>query len=258
LVLGTGDAPVSLGWRQEDGLSVERADRDGGNKAMTQLLTKTDAEIQQDVLRELKWDTRVNETQVGVEVSSGVVTLSGTVNSWAKRTAAQEAAHRVLGVLDVANDLQVRLTGTLGRTDTEIARSVRHSLEWDVFVPDTRIRSTVSEGQVTLEGEVDYWTQREDAGKAVRNLAGVRSVLNLISIKPPKVAAEAVHKAIEEALERRADREAQRIKVELHDGRVSIAGTVRSWGERMAAVEAARATAGVLVVDDRLRIDPWM
>jgi osmotically-inducible protein OsmY len=155
--------------------------------ALVAAAKKTDPEIQQDVLRELKWDTRVEETDVGVEVDAGVVTLSGTVSSWGKRHAAAEAAHRVRGVLDVANDIVVKMPGMPGRTDTEVAHAVRNALMWDVFVPDTHIRSTVSDGVVTMDGEVETWTQAEDAERAVRNLAGVRSVMNLISIKPPYV-----------------------------------------------------------------------
>ncbi|HZM52869.1 MAG TPA: BON domain-containing protein [Vicinamibacteria bacterium] len=144
---------------------------------------KTDSEIQQDVLQEMKGDTRVEETDVGVEVDGGIVTLSGTVSSWGKRHAAAEAAHRVRGVLDVANNIVVKLPGTPGRTDTEVAHAVRNALAWDVFVPDTQIRSTVSDGVVMLDGEVDTWAQAEDAEKAVRNLAGVRAVTSLISVK---------------------------------------------------------------------------
>ncbi len=110
---------------------------------MARVIRKTDAEIQQDMLREFKWDTRVEETDVGVEVDSGVVTLTGTVSSWAKRMAAQEAAHRVVGVLDVANDIRVKAQGSPGRTDTEIAQAVRRALEWDVFVPEKSLQSTV-------------------------------------------------------------------------------------------------------------------
>jgi osmotically-inducible protein OsmY len=144
---------------------------------------KTDSEIQQEVLRELQRDTRVEETDVGVEVDEGIVTLSGTVSSWGKRHAAAEAAHRVQGVLDVANDIVVKLPGTPGRTDTEVAHAVRNALAWDVFVPDTQIRSTVSDGVVTLDGEVENWAQAEDAERAVRNLDGVRAVMSLISVK---------------------------------------------------------------------------
>lgn len=218
--------------------------------------TKTDTEIQQDVLRELKWDTRVEETDVGVEVDEGVVTLSGTVSSWGKRYAAAEAAHRLRSVLDVANNIAVRTPGTPGRTDTEIAHAVRNALVWDVFVPDTRIRSTVSAGVVTLEGDVDTWTQHEDTARAVRNLSGVREVVNLIEVKAPKVDAAKVRKSIEDALERQAEREAKRFWFEVQDGAVKVFGTVRSWAEREAVIGAAKGTPGVRSVEDKLRIEP--
>jgi osmotically-inducible protein OsmY len=117
---------------------------------------KSDAQIQREVLEELKWDTRVDETDVGVEVDAGVVTLTGTVANYAKRLAAQEAAHRVRGVLDVANDIQVKITGGPVRTDTEIAQAVRAALEWDAHVPHERIQSTVANGIVTLESVFRY------------------------------------------------------------------------------------------------------
>jgi osmotically-inducible protein OsmY len=142
---------------------------------------KSDAQIQQEVLRELQRDPWVEETEVGVQVANGVVTLTGTVTSGAKRVAAQEAAHRVAGVLDVANDLEVKRAGLLVRTDTEIAQAVRRALERDVSVPDQRIRSTVTDGWVTLEGTVDFGHEREDAERAVRNLASVRGVTNRIT-----------------------------------------------------------------------------
>jgi osmotically-inducible protein OsmY len=226
---------------------------------MPQLLAtrkKTDAEIQQDVLRELKWDTRVAETDVGVEVDKGVVTLTGTVTSWGMRYAAAEAAHRVHGVLDVANDIVVRVPGTPGRTDTEIAQAVRRALEWDEFVPEERIRSTVSHGAVTLEGDVDTWAQCEDAERAIRYLIGVRAVVNLIEVKGPKVDGAKLRKAIEGALERRAEREAHRIWFEVHDGRVRVNGTVHNWAERDVVIGAAKGTPGVRTVEDALRVEP--
>jgi len=217
----------------------------------------TDSDIKQAVLRELKWDTRVEETEVGVVVAAGVVTLTGTVSSWGKKIAAQEAAHRVAGVLDVANDIKVKTPGSPGRTDTDIAQAVRNTLEWDVFVPDTRIRSTVSEGWVTLEGDVDYWSQRDDTERAVRNLAGVRGVTNSIEIKPFKVLPADLRKSLEQALERHAEREAARIVVDVKEGRVSLSGVVHSWAERNAVIGAARGTPGVRNIDDHLRIEPY-
>ena len=217
----------------------------------------TDSEIKQAVLRELKWDIRVEETEVGVVVAAGVVTLSGTVSSWGKKVAAQEAAHRVAGVLDVANDIKVKTLGSPGRTDTDIAQAVRNTLEWDVFVPDTRIRSTVSEGWVTLEGDVDYWSQRDDTERAVRNLAGVRGVTNKIEIKPLKVLPADLRKSLEQALGRHAERDAARIVVDVEEGRVSLSGVVHSWAERNAVIGAARGTPGVRDIDDHLRIEPY-
>ena len=138
------------------------------------------------MLEELKWDSRVDETEVGVQVASGVVTLTGTVTSWAKRVAAQEAARRVIGVLDVANDISVKTPGGFVHSDTEIAQAVRQTLEWDVFVPNEKITSTVTDGWVTLEGSVDRWSQRDDAERAVRNLTGVKMVVNKITVTAAK------------------------------------------------------------------------
>jgi osmotically-inducible protein OsmY len=220
-------------------------------------MEKTDSEIKKAVLRELEWDTRVEETDVGVAVNEGVVTLTGTVSSWAKMMAAQEAAHRVTGVLDVANDIKVKVLGSAVRNDTDIARAVRNALEWDVFVPDTRIRSTVSDGWVTLEGDVDFWNQRDDAEKAVRNLSGVHGVSNKIEIKLLKVIPTDVRESIEKALERRAEREARRIDLDVRDGRVALSGVVHSWAEREAVIGAAKGTLGVRAIEDHLRIEPY-
>ena len=218
-------------------------------------MKKTDAQIHHDVLEELKWDSRVDETEVGVQVASGVVTLTGSVTSWAKRVAAQEAAHRVIGVLDVANDIKVKTAGGLTRTDTEIAQAARRALEWDVFVPEAKITSTVTDGWVTLEGAVDTWSQRNAAERAVRNLSGVKLVLNKITVKPTKPVPEDVRRAIEQALDRRAEREARRIRVDVKDGTVTLTGAVHSWAERKSVVAAARFTPGVQVVEDHLRTE---
>lgn len=220
---------------------------------MTKLIKKSDAELKRDVIRELTWDAHVNETQIGVEVASGIVTLSGTTETYAERMAAQEAAHRVNGVLDVANDIQVKYTGL--RTDADIAKAVRNALEWDVFVPDERIQSTVASGIVTLEGEVDYLSQREDAVRVARGLAGVRNVIDKLQVKESASASE-VHRAIEDALERRAAREAREIKLEVQDGKVVLQGKVHSWAQHDLVVGAARGTRGVRSIEDRLQVWP--
>ena len=218
--------------------------------------TKTDSEIQQSVLRELKWDTRVEETEVGVTVERGIVTLTGTVDSYAKKLAAQEAAHRVFGVLDVANDLEIRVPGSLGRSDAEIAQAVRNALEGDAWVNEQRITSTVSNGFVTLDGEVRLLRERDDVERTVRRLAGVTGVDNKIRVKPVSIKAEYVRAAIEEALERRAEREAQHIKVEVHDSEVKLSGRVRSWAEKRAILGIVSHAPGVRAVDENLFVDP--
>jgi osmotically-inducible protein OsmY len=156
----------------------------------------------------------------------------------------------------VANNLQIVVLGSDGRSDTEIAQAVRLALQWDVFVPDTRIRSTVSRGWVTLEGDVDYLNQRDDCERAVRHLAGVRGVTNKIEVAQSQADPDAIKSAIEAALARRAEREAHHVGVLVENGRATLNGTVGSRAERDAVVGAARGTAGVRAVDDRLRIEP--
>jgi osmotically-inducible protein OsmY len=162
----------------------------------------------------------------------------------------------VFGVLDVANDIQVRVPGSVGRTDAEIAQAVRNALEWDVWVTEDRIKSTVSNGWVTLEGDVNLLREREDVEHVIRRLAGVRGVANRIEVKPAKIKAEDVREAIEQALERRAEREARHIKVEVHDSEVTLSGGVRSWAEKRAILGTVSHAPGVQSVDEHLFVDP--
>ncbi len=219
--------------------------------------TRTDSQIQQGVLEEMRWDTRVQQTEIGVAVKNGIVTLTGTVDSFAKKLAARDAAHRVGGVLDVADDIQVQIPGTLARTDSDIARAVRHALEWDAFVPDTKIRSTVANGWVTLEGAVDSLFDREDAERAVRRLQGVRGLINNIAVSATKVDPTLIRKSIENTLERRAEREADRIDVEVGNGKVTLRGRVHSWPEKEAVLRTVEHARNVQSVVDHLRIEPY-
>jgi osmotically-inducible protein OsmY len=217
---------------------------------------KTDSQIQQDVLRELRWDARVKETEIGVEVDQGIVTLTGRVESYAKKLAAREAAHRVFGVLDVVDDVEVRIPGSLTRTDEDLARAVRHALEWDVFLPDTKIRTTVSHGLVTLEGEVENLVDRYDAERAVRRLQGIKGVANNLAVTVKKADEGKLRKAIQDTLERRADREADMIDVNVSDGKVTLEGRVHSWAEKQAILDAVRQAPNVRYVSADLKIEP--
>jgi len=139
---------------------------------MIHSIVKRDPELRDQVTQELKWDSRIDEADVAVAVHDGVVTLAGTVGSYTERLAAQEAAHRVPGVRDVANEIQVRIPGSLVRTDEDIARAARNVLEWNVLVPADAIETTVASGWVTLEGNVTTWRQRVDAESAILTSPG--------------------------------------------------------------------------------------
>src|SRR5882672_8187493 len=147
----------------------------------TATMTRTDEQIQLDVLEELKWDARVHPNEIGVAVKDGIVTLTGWVDNYTKKWAAEGAAHRVRGVKAVANDIEVRLPGSAERTDTDIAAAATRALEWDAFVPIETLDVTVSKGWITLRGEVEWQYQKQDAERVVRRLSGVRGVTNLIT-----------------------------------------------------------------------------
>jgi osmotically-inducible protein OsmY len=203
---------------------------------------KSDEEIRNDALFQLDWDSRLRRSDIGVTVKKGVVTLTGTVDSYAKKLAAQKAAHSVPGVLDVANDIEVKVTVSLRRTDSEIAQAIRHAFEWNVLVPSNQIHSTVANGWVTIEGEVEYYSERADAERAVAHLP----------VEP-----ERVKFLIEDVLERRADREAKRIRVSVDEGDVTLTGAVKSWDEKKAILGAVGHTHGVSMIHDHLFIDPY-
>ncbi len=216
---------------------------------------KTDREIQENVLEELRWDRRIDAADIGVAVEDGIVSLSGSVNSFAERQAAQEAALRMSGVHDVANDIHVKVPGHLVRTDGDIAQAVRQALEWRSFIPSDRIQTSVTDGVVTLYGTLDSWWQVADTESVVGNLEGVRDVVSELVVSTPRIEADTVRDDIEKALERRADRLARRIQVAVEDGTVTLSGTVHSPAEREAVLGAARYTHGVRTVEDHVRVE---
>jgi osmotically-inducible protein OsmY len=215
--------------------------------------TRTDTQIQADVLAELKWEPRVSPNEIGVMVKDGVVTLTGTVDSYTKRWAAEDAAHRVRGVKAVANEIEVRLSSGGERTDKDIAEAAVRALEWDALVPIDRLDITVSNGWVTIKGEVDWQFQREDVERVVRRLQGVKGVTNLVTVKSRPTPTELKTK-IEEALVRTAKSDAARITVTVDGSKVILNGTVRSWAEREGAERQAWAAPGVTAVDNRITI----
>jgi osmotically-inducible protein OsmY len=219
----------------------------------TATATRTDEQIQQDVLSELKFDPRVSPSEIGVSVKDGVVTLTGWVDSYTKRWAAEDAAHRVKGVKAVANDIEVRLSSASERTDADLAAAAVRALEWDAFLSPEKIDVTVSKGWVTLKGEVEWQFQKQDAERVIRRLNGVKGVTNLITVKPRVTPADLKQK-IQQALLRTAELDAKRINVDVQGSKVVLTGTVRSWAEKEEAERAAWAAPGITSVDNRIAV----
>jgi osmotically-inducible protein OsmY len=214
--------------------------------------TRTDEEIQKDVLAELKWDAQVQPNEIGVSVKDSIVTLTGWVDSYLKKWSAEEAAHKVAGVKAVANDIEIRLATE--RTDADIAAAAVRALEWDAFVPSSQVHVTVSKGWVTLKGEVEWQYQKQDAERVVRRLLGVKGVTNLISVKP-RVTPTDLKRKIEDALLRNARFDASRISVEVQGSKAILKGTVRSWAEREEAEREAWSAPGILEVVNRITVE---
>jgi osmotically-inducible protein OsmY len=213
---------------------------------------RTNEEIQTDVLEELQWDTRVQPNEIVVAVKDGIITLTGWVDLYLKKIAAQEAARRVRGVKAVVNDIEVRLPSSAERTDADLAASVLNVLRWDAAIPTGTLDVTVSQGWVTLKGEVDHGFQKRAALRAICRLSGVKGINNLMVVKP-RVLPSDLKQQIERALLRNAETDARNITVEMEGGRVILRGTVRSYAEKQAAEESACWSApGVTEVDNLL------
>ncbi|WP_416902971.1 BON domain-containing protein [Micromonospora echinospora] len=216
-------------------------------------IIRTDQDIQADVLDELTWEPRVQPHEIGVTVTEGVVTLTGWVDGYAKKWAAERAAHRVPRVRAVANDLAVRLPTSARRTDQEVATAVVRALEWDAFVAVEDLDVTVADSWVTLRGQVEWEYQRRAADRAVRQLTGVRGVSNGIAVRPrttppgPEVAA-----GIRRALERGGVADAVPLSVDVSGDTVVLDGVVRSTTQREEAERVAWSAPGVTEVHNRL------
>ncbi len=218
---------------------------------------KTDAELKQDVMEELKWEADVKAETLGVAVQDGIVTLTGNVDTYAQKVAAERAAERVYGVKGIAEEIKVKLPNSFMRDDEDIARAAANALEWNASVPDERVKVKVQDGWVTLSGDVDFRYQKDAAYDAVSGLMGVAGVTNLINLKPsPRPAPTDIRRKIESAFQRHALLDARRVAVQISNGKVTLEGTVHSYAEKKEAELAACSAPGICEVENNISINP--
>lgn len=214
---------------------------------------KTDAQLKQDIIDQLKWQNDIDETQIGITVKDGLVTLTGLVFSYPIKLAVEDAVKKVAGVKAIAEDIKVGYISELNKTDTEIANSAVNAIEWNASVPNDKVLVEVENGWITLSGTLEYSYQREAARRTVEYLTGVKGVTNNISLKQAVKPVDVKEKIIK-AFTRSALIDAQGIIIETSDHAVKLKGKVRSITEKEEAQKAAFNAPGVYAVQNELKV----
>jgi osmotically-inducible protein OsmY len=215
---------------------------------------KTDSQIQRDVMEELNWDPSLNASEIGVAVKDGVVTLSGYVEVYAGKRAAENAAMRISGVKAVAEDIVVKQVAADKKNDTDIATAILNSLKWLSAINEEKIKIMVEDGWVVLNGEVEWNYQKDLIKSTIENIYGVTGITNLIKITS-KTDPVDVKRKIKEAFHRSANIDANSIAVETKEHKVILNGIVRSYAEKRDAENAAWSLPGITMVENNLEIE---
>ncbi len=214
---------------------------------------KPDTKLYQDVISEFVRDARLQPNEIGISVKGGVVILTGSTNSYGKKSIAEQVANRVSGIKGLVNDIQVHLPNSDQYTDADIACAVVQALEQCINVPLDRVKVVVRTGWVTLEGAVDRYDQCEDAEEVARALIGLAGVTNLILVKPT-VAPKYVKAWVEKAFQNTPEIDAQLIAVEVCGSKIMLRGQVRSRAERAAAWRIAWRAPGVTSIENPIEV----
>lgn len=218
---------------------------------------KTNEDLQKDVMEEIKWDPQLSDiaTQIGVTARDGVITLSGTVDTYTQKLAAESAAQRVSGVKVVAVDIEVAIRGIHERSDTEIAEAVKNALTWHSSVNEGLIEIKVDNGWIYLDGVAEWDYQKKAAETTVRDLIGVKGVTNRITVRSQTAEPRDIKRKIAASFHRSATMDSKNIEVEVNQNKVTLKGKVRTWAERTDAERVAWSIPGVTIVDNKIEVD---